>query len=125
MEARRRNTAGNHVPDQEVVDMKKIACLVALGALLALASACGKNKMVEVAENYEKEACACKDAACATAATTKFSEETSKNAASMPKSGGDAEAYTKAASAAAQCVTKAAMSGVPGMPPMPGAPPKK
>lgn len=101
--------------------MKKIACLLALGALVAL-SACGKNKMVEVAENYEKEACACKDAKCATDATQKFSAETTKNASSVPTSGGDAEAYSKAVQNATACVTKAAMSGVPGMPPMPAAP---
>jgi hypothetical protein len=102
--------------------MNKVVCLVACTAVLVL-SGCGKNKMVEVAENYEKDACACKDAACATAASNKFAEESTKNASSVPKTGGDAEAYSKAVSNATQCVTKAAMSGVPGgMPAMPAMP---
>lgn len=101
--------------------MKKLVCLAVCGAMFVLVG-CGKNKMVEAAENYEKEACACKDAACATAASNKFAAETSKNATSVPTSGSDAETYSKHVSAATQCVTKAAMSGVPGMPPMPAMP---
>ena len=104
--------------------MKKIASLVALGALLVIASACGKNKMVEAAENYEKEACACKDVPCTTTASQKFAAETTK-AASSPASGSDAEAITKSTTKATECITKIAMSGVPGMPPMPGTPGKK
>src|SRR5512145_1745270 len=95
--------------------MNKIAYLVACGAVLTLVG-CGKNKMLVVAEEYEKEACACKDAACATAASKKFSDATVQNASSVPTSGSNAEAYTKAVTNATTCVTKAAMSGVPGMP---------
>jgi hypothetical protein len=103
----------------------RIATLCAVALVLA---GCGKNKMLEAAENYEKEACACKDAACATTASTKFAEETKKNASSAPTSGSDAEAYSKAVQKATECVTKAAMSNMPtmpNMPAMPGAPPAK
>jgi hypothetical protein len=110
-------------PNEEEIDMRKTVLFVC-SAVVALA-ACGKNKMVEAAEIYEKEACACKDVQCTTAATTKFSEATTKNATSVPTSGGDAEAYTKAVGNATACVTKAAMSGIPGMPGMPGTPAKK
>lgn len=100
----------------------KIAFAVCFGSLLLATTGCGKSKYLEAAEEYQKEACACKDAACATAASQKFASHAAE-AASL--SGSDAEAATKAATAASECVTKAAMAGVPGMPPMPGAAPKK
>ena len=96
--------------------MNKATYWVVCGALLTLTLAgCGKNKLLVVAENYEKEACACKDAACATAASAKFAEATAKDASSVPTSGGDAEAYSKSVTNATACVTKAAMSGIPGV----------
>jgi hypothetical protein len=95
--------------------MNKIAYLVACGVVLSLVG-CGKNKMLIAAEAFEKEACACKDVACGTAASTKFAEATAKDATSVPTSGGDAEAYTAAVAKATECVTKAAMAGIPGMP---------
>lgn len=93
----------------------KLACLFVLGLL---ATACGKNKLVEAAETYEKAACACKDNACATAATTKFASDSAAGASSQP-SGGDAEVYTKLTTTATGCVTKLAMAGIPAMPAMP------
>lgn len=93
----------------------KLACLLALGLLSA---ACGKNKLLEAAENYEKSACACKDSACATAATTKFGSDSTAAASSSPSSS-DAEAITKSTTAATTCVTKIAMAGIPTMPGMP------
>jgi hypothetical protein len=98
----------------------KLACLFVLGLL---AAGCGKNKMLEAAETYEKAACACKDSACATAATTKFASDNAA-AASSPLSGSDAEAYTKSTTAATGCVTKLAMAGIPAMPAMPAMPAK-
>jgi hypothetical protein len=103
------------------MNMNKVAYMVALGAVLTLVG-CGKNKLLVAAEAYEKEACACKDTACATAATMKFSEATAKDATSVPSSGTDAEAYSKAVTNATACVTKAAMSAIPGMPAMPATP---
>lgn len=94
----------------------KLACLFVLGLL---AAGCGKNKMVEAADVYEKAACACKDSACATAATTKFATDNGGAAASPPTSGSDAEAYTKSVTAATMCATKLAMAGIPTMPGMP------
>jgi len=93
----------------------KLACLFVLGLL---AAGCGKNKMVEASENYEKAACACKDTACITAATTKFGQESTAAASSSPSSS-DAEAITKSTTAATTCVTKIAMAGMPAMPGMP------
>ena len=94
----------------------KLACLFVLGVL---AAGCGKNKMVEAAEAYEKAACACKDSACATSATTKFAADNGGAATSPPSSGSDAEAYTKSFTAATMCATKLAMAGMPAMPGMP------
>lgn len=98
----------------------KLACLFVLGLLSA---ACGKNKLLEAAETYEKSACACTTSACGTAATTKFGSD-STAAASSPPSGSDGEAYAKSVGAATTCVTKLAMAGMPAMPGMPGMPAK-
>ena len=95
--------------------MKKTASLLGCIVLAAVVvSGCGKNKLVEVAQKYEKEVCACKDSACATSASQKFSEETAKNAGDVPTSGSDAEEYSKAVSNATACVTKLATASVPG-----------
>jgi len=86
-----------------------LACVV----VGVFAAGCGKNKMVEIAQQYEKDACACKDATCASNVSLKFTQDMSANASSVPTGGGDAESYSKAVSAATQCVTKAS-SVVPG-----------
>ncbi len=87
--------------------MNKTTCLIACCALFAVVG-CGKSKVLEAAENYEKEACACKDAACTTAAAQKYAEAVAKDPSSV--SGGDAEAITKATTNATACTTKLAMS---------------
>jgi hypothetical protein len=97
----------------------KIAFVLCFGAGLLATTGCGKSKALEAAEEYQQAACACKDAACATAASQKFAARAADMASA---SSSEAEAITKATSAATECVTKAAMSGVPGMP---GAAPKK
>jgi len=110
---------------KEVLDMNKlmIATFCASAVLLA---ACGKNKLLAAAENYEKEACACKDGPCATAAASKFAEETKKGGVSAPTTGAEAEAYRAAVQNATQCVAKLTvpkMPMMPNMPMLPGAPP--
>ncbi|MBK8259383.1 MAG: hypothetical protein IPK82_42850 [Polyangiaceae bacterium] len=96
--------------------MKKTNILLGLffGSLMLFGAAgCGKSKALVAAEEYEKAACACKDAACATEASKAFAAKAQDMATA---SGGEAEAITKATTAAAACVTKASMAGVPGMP---------
>ena len=90
-----------------------------LGALMALSTGCGKSKALEASEEYEKAACACKDVACITAATKKYGES-SKDMATAKSS--EAEAITKSATAAGQCVTKVSMASIPAIPAMGGAP---
>ena len=96
-----------------MMDFSKIAFAVGIALVGA---GCGPSKALQAAQDYEKAACACKDAACATDATKKFAAHASEMASA---SSGEAEAITKATSAAAQCVTKASMAGIPGMPAMP------
>ncbi len=91
----------------------KIANVLLLGTLLALATGCGKSKALMAAEAYETAACACKDAKCATEATTKYTQSAGDMATAK---GGEAEAITKASSAAANCVMKASMAGLPTAP---------
>lgn len=98
----------------------KIAFALCFGSMMFIAG-CGKSKALLAAEEYEKAACACKDATCATTATKAFAD---KSADMASASSGDAEAITKASTAAAACVTKAAMAGMPAVPGMPAAAPK-
>lgn len=91
----------------------KLVCAVCLGSLMVFAAGCGKSKALTAAEDYEKAACACKDAACITTAAKNFAAN-AKDMASASSS--EAEAITKASSHAAECSTKIAMSGIPGMP---------
>lgn len=94
----------------------KFACVLCFGSMMLATVGCGKSKALLSAEEYEKEACACKDVACVTEATKKFGER-SKDAASMSSS--EAEAVSKASTNAAACVTKITMASVPAMPGMP------
>jgi hypothetical protein len=94
----------------------KIAFALCFGSMMLVTTGCGKSKALMSAEEYEKDACACKDTACATSATKKFGER-AKDMASA--SSGEADAITKATTAASECVTKIAMAGVPGMPGLP------
>jgi hypothetical protein len=89
----------------------KVACALSVGALMVFASGCGKSKALLAAEEYQKNACACKDAACVTDASKKFADAAKDMATA---SSGEAEAITKASTAAAECVTKISMAGVPG-----------
>ncbi len=98
----------------------KIAFALCFGSMMLFAATgCGKSKALLAVEEYEKAACACKDATCATTAAKAFAD---KSADMATASSGDAEAITKASTAAAACVTKAAMAGMPAMPAMPAAP---
>jgi hypothetical protein len=102
--------------------------IVALCAGALAVGACGKNKLLVAAENYEKEACACKDAPCANAAATKFAQETKQGGVMAPTTGADAEAYRNAVQNATQCVSKLTMPALPAMPnlpALPGVPPAK
>jgi hypothetical protein len=94
----------------------KIALALCLGSIALATTGCGKSKALQAVEEYQAAACACKDTACATAATTKYA---ARSADMATASSGEAEAITKATSAATECVTKLAMAGVPGMPAMP------
>jgi hypothetical protein len=101
--------------------MKKATTVgsLCLGALAILAMGCGKSKQLQAAETYEQEACACKDAQCAAAATQKFTEATGGIGVGnrmLTESGtADTQAVTKAMTNANACVMKVSMAGVPGM----------
>jgi hypothetical protein len=84
------------------------------GALMFALTGCGKSKALAAAEEYETAACACKTADCATAATKAYGEKTAETASTMKS--GEVEAMTKATTAAAACVMKISMAGLPGMP---------
>lgn len=94
----------------------QIAFALCFGSMLLVTTGCGKSKALLSAEEYEKAACACKDAACATDASKKFGERAKDMATA---SSGETEAITKATTAASECVTKISMAGIPGMPAMP------
>jgi hypothetical protein len=83
-----------------------------LFAMTLFATGCGKSRALEISEEYEKAACACKDSACATAATKKYGESAKEM---VTAKGSEAEPITKATTNATECVTKLAMAGVPGM----------
>ena len=87
----------------------QIAFALCFGSLLL--AGCGPSKALQSAQMYEKDACACKDVACVTDATKKFGEK-QKDVATSAKSD-EAEAMTKHATAAAACMTKAAMAERP------------
>ena len=99
------------------MEFSKIAFALGFGSMMLVAAGCGPSKALQAAQEYEKAACACKDATCATDASKKFADR-AKDMASA--SSGESEAITKATTAAAECVTKASMAGIPGMPAMPG-----
>ncbi len=99
--------------------MKSVKIAFALcfaSMMLVAATGCGKSKALLAAEEYEKDTCACKDAACVGEAAKKYAEHAKEMAGA---SSGEAEAIGKAATNAGACATKIAMSGVPGMPAMP------
>ena len=91
----------------------KIAFALCCASPMLATTACGKSKALMAVEEYEQTACACKDIACVTGATKKFSEKASDMATA---GSGEAEAITKATTNSSACVTKISMAGVPGMP---------
>ncbi len=93
----------------------KIAFALCFGSLLLATTGCGKSKALMAAEEYQKNACECKDVPCVTDASKKYAEHAKEMASA---SSGEAEAITKASQAAAECVTKISMAGIPGMPGM-------
>lgn len=99
--------------------MMKLVCALGVGSVLVFSAGCGKSKALLAVEAYEKDTCACKDAACVSAAAKKFADN-AKDMASA--SGGETDAIAKATAAATNCALKASMAGIPGMPAMPGMP---
>ncbi len=93
----------------------KFAGSVTIGALLLLTAACGKSKALTAVEQYQADTCACKDTACINTAAKKFADS-AQDMASAHSS--EADAITKATSAAAECTTKIAMASVPATPGM-------
>ncbi len=92
--------------------MSIVGTAVVLGATMLLTTGCGKSAALTMSEEYETAACACKDTACATAATKKYSDN-AKDMVTAKSS--EADQITKATTNATQCVTKLAMASVPGM----------
>jgi hypothetical protein len=95
------------------MNMIKVAFALCFGSLMLATTACGKSKALMAVEEFEQTACACKDAACVSEASKKFTAKASDMATA---SSGEAEAITKATTNASTCVTKISMAGVPGMP---------
>jgi hypothetical protein len=95
----------------------KIAFALCFGSMMLATIGCGPSKALLSAQEYEKASCACKDVACVTDATKKFGERSKTDAATASAS--EAEAITKATTAATECMTKVTMASVPGMPAMP------
>jgi hypothetical protein len=94
----------------------KFAFALCFGSLLLVATGCGKSKALLAVEEYEKNTCACKDAACVGEAAKKYGEHAKDMATA---SSGETDAITKATTAATECATKISMAGIPGMPAMP------
>ncbi len=94
----------------------KIAFALCFGSMMLVTTGCGKSKALLAAEEFEKNACACKDATCVADASKKYAEHAKEMATA---SSGETEAITKATTAASECVTKVSMAGIPGMPAMP------
>jgi hypothetical protein len=97
----------------------KLAGALAIGSLLLLATGCGKSKALTAAEDYQTATCACKDATCVAAAAKKFADNAQDMATARSS---EADAITKATSAATDCAMKVTMAGMPAMPGAPGAP---
>ena len=94
------------------MNMIKVAFALCCGSLMLATTACGKSKALMAVEEYEQNACACKDAACVTEASKKFSAKASDMATA---SSGEAEAISKATTNATTCVSKISMVGIPGV----------
>ncbi len=97
----------------------KIAFALCIGSMTVFTAGCGKSKLLIASEEYQAAACACKDVACTTEAAKKYGEKAKEAGAG---SSGDAEAISKASSAASECTQKIIMSSLPKMPGMPAMP---
>lgn len=85
---------------------------VALAAIALPTVACdsGGGEYVKKMDEFATQACACKDAACATKVSQEQADWLSKNSALAAKlDAGDAEKITASSSKMAECVTSAAM----------------
>jgi hypothetical protein len=83
--------------------------LVAAIALSTLACDSGGGEYVKKMEEFATQACACKDAACATKVSQDQADWLSKNAATASKlDAKDAEKIGASTTKMAECVTKAA-----------------
>lgn len=91
-----------------------------IGSFAMVGCGGGGEELVKAAQKYETDSCACKDVACTTKAAQDYSKTTQELAGKkMVASEDDAKKITAASTKAAECVTKLAMSAVPGMPAMP------
>jgi hypothetical protein len=96
--------------------MKAIQIAFALSFGSLLLAGCGPSKQLVAAEEYEKDACACKDVKCTTEAAKKYADKVKEAGAA---SGSEGEAIGKHVTAATTCTTKLATANIPGMPAMP------
>lgn len=108
--------------------MKNLLTGMALLGLLATVG-CQKDAqpLVDAAEAYAKDSCACKDTACITKASKTYADATKKLAGeNLVPSKEQSEKITAASTKAAGCATKmatdAAGAAMSGMPKMPAAP---
>gem|GEM_PF-1720014 len=94
-----------------------------IGSSAMLGCGGGGEELVKAAQKYETDSCACKDVACTTKAAQDYTKTTQDLAGKkLVASEDDAKKITTATTKATECVTKLAMSAVPGgMPAMPAA----
>jgi hypothetical protein len=87
-----------------------LAVLIAAAALPTLACDSGGSEYVKKMDEFATQACACKDAACATKVSQDQADWLGKNAATASKlSSSDAEKISASTTKMAECVTSAAM----------------
>lgn len=89
--------------------MKRLHAILLAACLPTLACDSGGGEYVKKMEEFAEQACACKDAACATKVSTEQADWLSKNAATAAKlDAKDAEKIGAATTKMAGCLTKAA-----------------
>jgi len=85
--------------------MKILVRALILGAVLCLASGCGKSSALQAAEAYQQEACiTCKDKKCVEQAAVKFTDAVQGRP--VTASSAEAEAFSKAKVEALACAAK-------------------
>lgn len=97
--------------------IKHALCITSLlGAFAMAGCGGGGEELVKAAQKYETDTCACKDTACTTKAAQDYTKTTQDLAGKkMVANEEDAKKITEASSKAADCLTKMAMSSIPGM----------